>query len=189
MRIGDLLLKYDTDKNRGVTDLKNGHCYGDSYQEIFNKYDKDHRNKILEIGVQKGGSLLAWKDYFQNSFVLGIDILDVRKEEYKRDDVNFILSDIKNPDLKFNSHISDNLFDIIIDDGSHFLEDVVYVVDNYSEKLNKNGHLIIEDVQYPELWYNVISSRIDSNLYEISAVDLRNINGYYDDFLILIKRK
>jgi len=156
--ISKILAGYKTDK-------VNGHCYGDFYDDLFSKYDRDDRINILEIGTQKGGSLCAWRDYFPNAKITGIDIIDVVKEEYKRDSINYIFMDVK--DFK-----SDEVFDIIIDDGSHFLKDVLYVVDNLKYKV-----LVIEDVQSQE-WLNHISGQV---------VDLRHINNNYDDFLIICK--
>jgi len=187
MNIGDLLLSYQTDKNRGKTIEKNGHYYGDSYQRIFSNFDINSKLNILEVGVQKGGSLLAWKDYFKNANVVGIDIVDDRLNEYKRDDVSFILSDINNLDVKNNPLISGKLFDIIIDDGSHYLQDVIFFLENYIDQLNINGYFIIEDVQSPGYWDSVISSKLKPG-FEMSVDDLRYINGYYDDYLIIIKR-
>lgn len=186
MKVGDLLLKYETDKNRGKILPKEGHYYGDSYDRIFENFDKDSSINILEIGVQKGGSLLAWKDYFKNSYVVGVDIVDVRLDEYKRSDVNFILSDVRDPFLKVT--LNDRMYDIIIDDGSHYLQDVVYVVDNFLNKLNMNGYMIIEDVQHSNQWVSTISSMVDQSKYQITCDDLRGVNGHYDDFLIVIKR-
>ena len=82
------------------------------------------------------------------------------------------------------------MFDIIIDDGSHFLNDVLFVVDNYLDKLNKGGSLIIEDAQQPEHWVNAIKARV-SNDFELSTKDLRHDTPYSsgDNFLIVIKRK
>jgi len=187
MNIGDLLLSYQTDKNRGKTIEKNGHYYGDSYQRIFSNFDINSKLNILEVGVQKGGSLLAWNDYFKNANVVGIDIVDDRLNEYKRDDVSFILSDINNLDVKNNPLISGKLFDIIIDDGSHYLQDVILFLENYIDQLNINGYFIIEDVQSPGYWDSVISSKLKPG-FEMSVDDLRYINGYYDDYLIIIKR-
>lgn len=191
MTIGEILLKYDTDKNRGVTKEKNGHYYGDSYQEIFSNFDKNSNLNILEVGVQKGGSILAWKDYFQNSFVLGVDISDTRSEEYKREDVHFILSDIKDITLKENSLIHDKFFDIIIDDGSHYIDDVLFFFQNYLDKLNVNGYFIIEDVQ-DITWGKILSGALQehksTSIFEMFTIDLRQKNGYYDDYLIVIKR-
>jgi FkbM family methyltransferase len=188
MRIADILMGYDTDKNKGslMGGPGSGHFYGESYDRIFENFERSSNVSILEIGVQKGGSILAWKDYFQNAYVVGIDIVDDRLEESKRDDVHFILSDIKNGALRNNS-LLETQFDIIIDDGSHYLYDVIYVVQNYLDKLKLNGYLIIEDCQDPYGWLENVKSMVNDD-YIITTDDVRNINGNYDDFLIIIKR-
>jgi cephalosporin hydroxylase len=204
MKIAEILLKYKTDKNYGT--IKNiyddlyrwnivdnpepciGHSYGLSYDEIFEKFDRNAPINFLEIGIQKGGSLCAWKDYFQNGNIYGIDIIDCILDEYRRPDFNYIISDIKNPSLK--ETLKDVMFDIIIDDGSHHLNDVMFVVNNYLDKINKGGFLIIEDCQQPEHWLSYVKPLIP-NGYELTTRDLRHDTQYssYDNFLIVIERK
>jgi len=169
MKISDILLRYDTDK-------VSHHNYGDAYNDIFSKFNRENKLDILEIGTQKGGSLCAWKDYFPNSNVTGVDIVDVVKPEYRRSGINFVFSDIKD-------WVNDDMYDIIIDDGSHFLSDVEYVAEKFSKQLKPNGVMIIEDVQDPKAWvWNI--SRVIGNC-KLSAKDLR---GNYDDFLIIITK-
>ena len=81
------------------------------------------------------------------------------------------------------------MFDLIIDDGSHHIDDVVFVISNYLDKLNKGGYLIIEDCQSPEHWFEIVKKLITSE-YEINFIDLRNHTPYssYDNFLITIKK-
>jgi len=150
-KIADILLKYKTDKNHGSRQNKYvdlglweisqnpdpyiGHTYGESYDEIFENFDRLSEINILEIGTQKGGSLLAWKEYFINGNIYGVDIVDAVLDEYRRDDISYITSDIKNEIVK--EKLKDIMFDIIIDDGSHYLSDVLFVVSNYLSKLNK----------------------------------------------------
>ena len=103
---GDLLLKYVTDKNHGT--IKNtynnlddrviidnaetpiGHTYGDSYQEVFENFDKKSNINFLEIGIQRGGSLMACRDYFPNANIYGVDIVDSILPEYRKDDITYI---------------------------------------------------------------------------------------------------
>jgi hypothetical protein len=202
MKISELLLNYKTDKNYGT--VKNiykdlytwelsdnpepyiGHTYGESYDEIFQKFDKLSQINFLEIGIQKGGSLLAWKDYFINSNIYGIDIIDCILDEYRRKEFNYIISDVKSPEVK--ETLKDTMFDIIIDDGSHYLNDVLYVVSNFIEKLNTGGVLIIEDCQQPDVWVQEIRKIVPSELFEITTKDLRH-NVSYDNFLIVIQKK
>ena len=202
-KIGDILLNYKSDKDFGT--IKNiyddlykwnvidnpeeciGHTYGESYDEIFEKFDRDGNINLLEIGIQKGGSLCAWRDYFKNGNIYGIDIIDCILPEYRRPDFNYIFSDIN--DLSIKEIFKDVMFDIIIDDGSHHLNDVMFVVSNYLDKLNYGGYLIIEDCQMPEHWVQSVSTLIPPG-YELSTKDLRHHTKYssYDNFLILIKR-
>ena len=202
MKISELLLKYKTDKNHGTIqniydnlDTWNiidnpspriGHTYGKSYDEIFSNYDVDYNLNLLEIGIQRGGSLLSWKEYFKNANIYGVDIVDSILPEYRRDEFNYIISDIK--DESVLEILRDVKFDIIIDDGSHLLQDVLFVVSNYLEKLKQNGVLIIEDCQNPENWLNNIKSIVGYG-YSIDTKDLRSeIPNGYDNFLIIIKK-
>jgi hypothetical protein len=199
-KMGDLLLKYKSDKNQGtvpnvygnldtweVVETPEpfiGHTYGESYGDIFENYERDSSINLLEIGVQRGGSLLAWKDYFKNANIWGVDIVDVILPEYRREEFTYIISDIKTPSVK--EKLKDVMFDIIIDDGSHLLSDVIFVVNNYLSKLNNKGVLIIEDCQSPEHWLDSIKNVVPEG-YEVSVKDLRSGTNY-DNYLIIITK-
>ena len=185
-KISEILLKYDTDKNNGTVG-KCGHHYGDSYNEILARFDREKGLSLLEIGVQKGGSLKAWREYFPNAKVIGVDIVDVRKSDYCSPYLEFIRSDIKQIDAL--KRFGANGLDIVVDDGSHILEDVLFVVDKYLEVLNYNGILVIEDVQNPEMWIKEVLRVVKAkrNCYRIDYKDMRNVGGY-DDFLITIQK-
>ncbi len=197
---GDLLLKYVTDKNHGT--IKNiynnlddrvivnnaespiGHTYGESYQTIFENFDRDGNINFLEIGIQRGGSLMACRDYFPNANIYGVDIVDVVLPEYRKDDITYIFKDIKDASVK--EQLKDIKFDIIIDDGSHILSDVLFVIDNFLENLKPKGVLIIEDCQSPELWFKEITN-VTPEGYNVTYKDLR-LGFSYDNFLILIHK-
>lgn len=189
MKLSDLLLNYRTDKNIGAVEKGKGHLYGRAYDEIFSWFDCTSRLNILEIGVHKGGSLRAWKDFCPNSTVTGVDIVDVREKEYISDDIRFVLSDIKDVDVE--KDIGTAGFDVIIDDGSHQIEDVFFVVRNYLGRLNIDGVMVIEDVQVPIKWMALVLWDIinyKNGCFKLQYRDMRKA-GLYDDFLIVIKRK
>lgn len=170
MKISNILKKYDTDK---VT----GHSYGPAYNEVFSWFDRKAPLDILEIGIQRGGSLCAWQDYFPKAKITGIDIGDVVKPEYRRDNITYIFQDVKNTNLEGE-------FDIIIDDGSHLLEDIIYSIKTYSPKLKKGGVMIVEDVQDAVAWtYN--AKRLAPHC-EVTTRDYQE-PGRYDNFLIIIR--
>ena len=116
---------------------------------VYDPYFEELKGKpidLLEIGVLHGASLMAWKDYFPNGRIVGIDKEDNRT--WKRPDVEFIITDVKN-------YTPDRSFDIIIDDGSHKPEDIAYTFFKLYKYLKPNGLMIIEDVHetfIPKAW-------------------------------------
>lgn len=175
--ISEILKKYDTDKEKD-------HSYGYVYDHIFNRFDRNAPLNILEIGTQKGGSLLAWKEYFPNSKVTGIDIVD-QVTEYRSEFVNYVIQDV-------NDYRTDELFDIVIDDGSHWLKDVVHTVSYFTPKLKPGGCIIIEDVQNPKVWQETIHEIVSpfwaynqGREYTLEYVDNTQVSRA-DDFLIVI---
>src|SRR3990167_9848029 len=127
MKISTILSKYGD-----ATDKIWHHRYGKAYDELFSRLDRQAPLNIMEVGTQKGGTLLAWKEYFPNANVIGVDIVDVVPKKYRKDTVIRVITDIKRLD-------TDIEFDIIIDDGSHYLGDMVYVVANYFVPLRNSG--------------------------------------------------
>lgn len=183
MKISEILLKYDTDKNRGVIDGKNGHHYGEAYDEIFSFFDKNAKLEILEIGIQKGGSLCAWKEFFPKSKIYGVDIEDSILDEYRKEEFEYFIEDVRSPELF--KKLQSKKFDIIIDDGSHQWHDVEYVILNFLNLLKENGVLIIEDCQAPDNWMKSIGV-LNLN-FTILTYDFRNKNNHYDDYIIVLK--
>jgi uncharacterized NAD-dependent epimerase/dehydratase family protein len=64
----DIFTGYDTDKGYH-------HTYEIPYQRELESRRKDVKG-VLEIGIYHGGSLKAWRDYFPNATVVGMDIDD-----------------------------------------------------------------------------------------------------------------
>jgi ubiquinone/menaquinone biosynthesis C-methylase UbiE len=187
LKISEILLKYKSDKNQGLSESKSGHCYGPLYDDIFERFDRNSNLDILEIGIQKGGSLVAWKEYFQNANIWGIDIENQILDEYRNPDFKYIIHDVKSDKVK--KELKNKKFDIIIDDGSHKLYDMMYVVDNFLVNLKPNGFLLIEDCFQPESWLWAIEQQIENKDYEIMIYDARFILNNIDDFIIVIKKK
>ena len=80
-------------------------------------------------------------------------------------------------------------FDIIIDDGPHTLESMIYIIKNYTQLLNNNGILIIEDVQAIE-WCETLYNNVEPSLQKFSYnIDRRHIKGTLDDILFIVENK
>ena len=121
-----------------------------NYERYFNKLKKK-KLKILEIGIGGhshphlgGSSLRALKRYFKNCIVLGIDLVD--KNCHRRKKIKTLRgSQIDNKFLE-NTAKEYGPFDIIIDDGSHYVEHQLFSFKLLFKHLNINGIYIIEDV-------------------------------------------
>lgn len=183
MKISELkqknLLRYDTDKF-GKCTWETGHSYANFYDDEFLPL-KNKSLKILEIGVQMGGSHRLIHDYFSNSEIYGVDIRPKWNGEspdnFKR--LNLYYFDAY--DLgKFNLSFKDKKFDIIIDDGPHTLESQIIAINNFTDFLSPNGVLIIEDVKTR----NLEELKNKSNK-EFKIIDFSKQSKRHDDILII----
>ena len=156
-------MKYNTDK--GTTH---------SYLEVYDKLFKDLKNiNLLEIGTQYGGSLEMWRDKFPGSNIYGIDINPLREP----DGVTIIKGDATKEEIL--EKVKGVEFDVIIDDGSHKVEDQLKSLEIFYPKLNKGGLFIIEDIQDIDK---------DRDKFKGEIIDLRDVKGRYDDVLIIYKK-
>lgn len=173
------------------TDKNTTHSYLQTYETLF-RPKKNSAQNILEIGIQDGGSIKLWYDYFTNATIYGLDIRKIK-------DIWPELTN--NPRIKlgcfdaYKQHFIDNQlkplnkkFDIIIDDGPHTLESMIFFIKNYLPMLTENGILIVEDVQSID-WTNKLSDTVPDDFKEyIEVYDLRSNKERYDDILFVINR-
>jgi len=118
-----------------------------AYDSIFKRFlEKKEPIKMLEIGVQNGGSLEIWKKYLpQNSKIYGVDI-DERCMQLKfSEGISFHLGSAV--DKRFMEKTFGGLeFDVIIDDGSHVCRDVIETFEYLFPKMKNGGCYIVEDM-------------------------------------------
>lgn len=133
------------------TDKWGKHFYTPHYSFHFQKFT--HKKiKLLEIGIggyenpqQGGGSLRMWERFFDKAEIYGVDIYDKTQLEEGR----IKIKQGSQVDASFLQSLSDDVggFDIIIDDGSHLNEHIIFTFETLFPKLNDNGIYVIEDVQ------------------------------------------
>jgi len=120
--------------------------YLDEYEEKFANY-RDIPINMLEIGIQNGGSLEIYLEYFSNAKkILGCDInLNCHKLQYLSEKISVIVGDANSKHVReiIKAH---GEFDIIIDDGSHTSFDIVNNFCNYFDSLKLGGLYVIEDL-------------------------------------------
>lgn len=164
------------------TDKETLHGYVSSfYEENFLKF-RDRNIDLLEIGVQFGGSLYLWNDYFQQGNIYGVDVVDLTDETinmYSR--IKRFIHDAY--DEKFSETLPD--FDIIIDDGPHTLESFIKCLDLYLPKLKNGGLLIIEDI--PDLSYIEKISKHAKN-FKRRIIDTREKYKKSDNIMFIVSK-
>ncbi len=118
------------------------------YFSVYERYLASYVNKsvlIFEIGVQNGGSTQLLKKYLgPHAIIVGIDIDPSTKQHEdeqckirigSQSDINFLKSIIR----EFGTP------DIVIDDGSHIMDDMSSSFQFLYPLLNNNGTYMVED--------------------------------------------
>lgn len=132
--------KYGTDKSSDV------HNYCVKYERYlpFKRFDNIN---ILEIGILDGKSLLTWKDYYYKSNIVGVDI-NPECKQYENKENNISVEIGSQDDNVFLLDVMRNYgpFDMILDDGSHMNEHVIYSFEHLFQSVKSGGLYVIEDV-------------------------------------------
>ncbi|PRY90995.1 class I SAM-dependent methyltransferase [Donghicola tyrosinivorans] len=121
--------------------------YLDFYEEIFAPR-RDRPLRILEIGIQNGGSLEIWARYFDKAEqIVGCDIAPAAAKLCFADPrIQVIVGDANQPETFAQIAALSDRFDIIIDDGSHRSGDIVRSFGLYFPLLAEGGLYIAEDL-------------------------------------------
>ena len=114
--------------------------------------------RVLEIGVQHGGSLKIWRDMFPDAEIVGVDI-DPQCKQYEETNIKVLIGD--QHDVKFLESLGD--FDIIIDDGGHTMTQQQTSLKWLMPQLREGGIYVIEDLHtsYWEQFKDIEHSTIE----------------------------
>lgn len=117
------------------------------YSRLFVHLCDDPVN-LLEIGVQNGGSLEIWSQYFQYAnHIIGCDINPSCSQlDYVSKNVNIVIGDINQPETLSTLFSISSEFDIIIDDGSHLSSDIIKSFSHLFSHLSYDGIYVAEDL-------------------------------------------
>ncbi|MEM8957580.1 MAG: glycosyltransferase [Pseudomonadota bacterium] len=117
------------------------------YAELMQPW-RDRPVRLLEIGIQNGGSLEIWARLFPNAeIIVGSDI-DPLCEALDFDDprIRFVGGDANAPDVAARIKALSPAYDIILDDGSHTSSDIIRSFGIYFGHLAEGGVYIAEDL-------------------------------------------
>lgn len=153
MELGDLFNLYGSDKER------NG--YVPLYQTLF-RTKQEHEISLLEVGIgtmiegahssmvgyalpnyKPGGSLRAWRDYFPKGSIVGLDVQEDTQFQEERITTHLCNS---TDCTSVQKTLHGQMFDIIVDDGSHAAQDQISTLHNLLPFLKHDGIYVVEDV-------------------------------------------
>ena len=180
--LDELFNFYGSDKANTFS-LKNekGHGFSKFYIHHFESL-KNKKLNILEIGSYAGASAAAFAKYLPNSniFCFDINISNFKYSSKKIQVFGLNVREKKKVDKILEKIFKKNnfkKFDIVIDDGSHNLSDILYSLDLFFKFVKSNGIYIIEDYKYPNYYeYNKDTNEIliDELLKKISSKQFFN---------------
>jgi cephalosporin hydroxylase len=138
--------------------------YFDIYEKHFERF-KRKPVRVLELGIDHGGSLQLWKRYFgSQAEIIGIDSNPATM--FSEAQISTYCHDQRSLDIaKFGP------FDIVIDDGSHFVQHQTISFDNLWP--HTTGVYLIEDCQS---WQVMPDSNIAVNVGDAFPT-VRHIGG------------
>lgn len=134
--------------DRHGSDKENYHHYSAIYEGLF-AGRRQEVSRVLEIGVYQGASLRAWRDYFPDAVIVGLDIdfsnMAYKVKHWTKDRIVLMKGDQTNPtDLDRAARFGP--FDLIVDDGSHDIDDQLSSLLNLWSALAPGGWYVIEDM-------------------------------------------
>lgn len=171
-----LMKKYGSRNYLEGCDKATVHSYTSTYESLFQSL-RDMPIRILEVGVCSGASLKVWEEYFTHpdAEFVGFDISKENIRYTFGERTKFLIQDA-------TRDAPEGLFDVIIDDGSHVLNDQLGALQLLASHLKPNGVYIIEDLQSMENANTILET---SKNVQFKLEDLRSVKGQYDDIMLI----
>jgi cephalosporin hydroxylase len=115
------------------------------YDQLFAPL-RDAPLRLLEIGIQNGGSLETWASYFSRAeSIIGCDINEKCHDlVYTDPRISVIVGNANTSDI-FRTIVGRGPYDVVIDDGSHLSEDILVSFLNYFPTVKPGGIYVVED--------------------------------------------
>jgi 23S rRNA U2552 (ribose-2'-O)-methylase RlmE/FtsJ len=125
----------------------------DKWNPYFDVYERHLSHLIgkeftlVEIGVQRGGSLEMWSNFFgPQCTIIGIDVDDnCRNLKYEQNNIEIVIGDQANPAF-WDKFLEDHpKIDVLIDDGGHNMVQQTVTFEKVYPILSVPGIYICED--------------------------------------------
>ena len=173
-----------------MTDKSYTHQYLQVYEALFEPI-RTRVTNVLEIGIMRGDSHRLWRDYFPNAQIYGLDVVNACGGLENEERMSIFFRDAYNEESI--DLLKDVQFDVIIDDGPHTLDSMLWAANRYARLLSPNGILVIEDIPDPR-WLDLISQVVDHDIKsQMYAIDRRNAPNRFspinDEIMFVIDKR
>jgi len=119
--------------------------YFKNYEDVLGKF-KGKDVTIIEIGVQDGGSLKIWQEFFgPNSKIIGVD-LNPKCKKFEEENIKIYIGSQSSKTFWSKLFNEIGKVDIIIDDGGHTNHQQIITAINCIPNIKDGGILVTEDV-------------------------------------------
>ena len=119
------------------------------YFEIYHRHFERFRGTkpvVVEFGVNQGGSLQMWRDYFgKGATIYGIDI-DPRCKELEERGTKILIGDQEDRDFLQSVIEETGPIDVLIEDGGHAFGQQIATFEVCYPAMSENGVFLIEDL-------------------------------------------
>lgn len=177
--------KYDTDKHKGEFP------HSKMYDTLFAPL-RDKPISLLEIGINRGGSVRLWEEYFFEASLYAIDVRQrCLREASDRTTVDLVDQSNANALRAYAEKRGD--FDIIIDDGSHMTGHQILTFDTLWPHVKPGGIYVVEDTCTSYDWRFVDSEvtaveYFRSMIHEVNMSVKKRSEGTKDIETLMFKR-
>lgn len=118
--------------------------YFDVYHRVLDRY-RGQPVKLLEIGVQNGGSARMWRHYLGSAAqIIGVDV-DPQCKDLEAEGIEVWIGDQSDPDFWRRFIDQHGEIDIVIDDGGHTMVQQIVTFEALFPALANGGTYLCED--------------------------------------------
>jgi cephalosporin hydroxylase len=180
--------------NATQSDKGSVHSYLQLYQHLFASKRMRARN-VLEIGIDQGGSIVLWHEYFMNAVVWGLDHMEVVSQSMQELSSSprarmIYGQDAYNRSFVERTFVDTNIkLDVFIDDGPHNLGSMEESINLYLPILAPDGIFVIEDVVAKDWLVDLYRHTPIEDQKYVEMFDMSKAKDCPDDMAFVINRE